>query len=243
MIADLYVLCFKDYFWLIVDEIVREKTIETLNKFIVADDVEVHDISSDWKVITIIGKEAESFLKNQWQFSLEKPYYKSSHALFPSFDVVMPQKSIMDLRGVESIGFKTLNTLRIEAGHAWYPFEISEKTIPLEINFQDAISYDKGCYTGQETIAKATYRGHVNKVLVKLLIEDSELPQRDAEIFLDDQKVGWITSSVYSPKYGKILSLGFIKYDFKDLKSGLSIRLLSSQRRLGSREILTQIIP
>ena len=233
MIADLYVLYFKDYFWLIVDEIVREKTLETLNKFIIADDVEIQDISSDWKILTVIGKDAESYVKTKWNVLLERPYshremensiiYKSSHAGFPSVDVISLQKSLMDLKDIEPIGFKTLNTLRIEACRAWYPFEIGEKTIPLEINFQNATSYDKDCYTGQETIAKATYRGHVNKVLVKLLIEGSELPQKDAEIFLDDQKVGWVTSACYSPKYSKNIVLAFIKYDFKDLKSGLSI--------------------
>jgi len=226
MIADLVVYCFtKDYFWLVVDETVREKTLEILNKFIVADDVSIHDISSSWKVLTILGKDSESFTKDKLKVDPKSfIVYKSSHALFPSFDVVIPQKSLIDLKGIEPIGFKTLNTLRIEAARAWYPFEIGEKTIPLEINFQDAISYDKGCYTGQETIAKATYRGHVNKVLVKLLIEGSELPQKDAEIFLDETKVGWVTSACYSPKYSKNIALGFIKYDFKDTKMRLAIK-------------------
>ena len=233
MIADLYVLCFKDHFWLIVDEIVREKTIETLNKFIVADEVSLEDISQDLKVVSIFGKESEGFIKKKWNVSLEHPFshrevdgtiiYKSTHTLFPSFDFIIPQKGFVDLRDVETIGFGVLNTLRIEAGRAWYPFEISEKTIPLEINFQDAISYDKGCYTGQETIAKATYRGHVNKVLVKLLVEGAALPQKDSEIFLNEKKVGWITSSCHSQKYNQNIALGFIKYDLKDSQNELSI--------------------
>ena len=233
MIADLYVLCFKDYLWLIVDEIVREKTRETLNKFIVADDVTVEDISCDWKILTICGKEARSFLKNKWHFSIEKPYshcevagaiiYKSSHALYPSFDLVIAQKGLFDVGAIEKVGFTALNTLRIEAGCAWYPFEISEKTIPLEINFHDAISYDKGCYTGQETIAKATYRGHVNKISVKIVVEGNSLPEVNSEILLNGQKVGWLTSAVYSPQYGKTLALGFIKYDLREYQETFTV--------------------
>jgi len=113
-------------------------------------------------------------------------------------------------------GTDALENLRIEAGIPIYSIDMDEHTIPLEVNLDRAISYDKGCYIGQETIARIKFRGHVNRIFTGFIIDGTTPPERGSKIW-DDQKekeIGWITSSTYSPILHKIIALGFIKREF-----------------------------
>jgi folate-binding protein YgfZ len=89
---------------------------------------------------------------------------------------------------------------------------MDERTIPMEANLEAAISYDKGCYLGQEVIARATFRGHVNKKLCGLVLGGA-LPSARAELRRGDKSVGWITSGVQSPGMGKAIALGTVQRD------------------------------
>src|SRR5262249_7616760 len=90
-------------------------------------------------------------------------------------------------------GFDTFEILRVEAGIPRFPQDMDEHTIPLEASLERAISYEKGCYIGQEVIARATFRGHVNRKLTGLVFAATEPPAR-AELRRDGKRVGFITS-------------------------------------------------
>jgi folate-binding protein YgfZ len=88
---------------------------------------------------------------------------------------------------------------------------MSDETIPIEANLHDAISYTKGCYIGQEVIARIEARGHVNRKLVGLLLSGSALPASGAKIVTPEREVGWITSTAYSPARHQNVALGYVR--------------------------------
>jgi folate-binding protein YgfZ len=106
------------------------------------------------------------------------------------------------------------NVLRVEAGAPLFGVDVSTTTIPLEAGLDHAIAYKKGCYIGQEVIARATYRGQMNKQLKGLLLDAASaslaLP---FDLFDHDKKVGVVTSRVQSPKRQQLIGLGFVHRD------------------------------
>ncbi len=105
-------------------------------------------------------------------------------------------------------GSLTYNTLRIRAGHPGSGHELSTDYLPLEVGLWNDISFTKGCYTGQEIIARMESRGRLAKVLVMLQLDSAvEAP---ASISADGREIGVLTSSVSTPD-GENLGIGVVK--------------------------------
>lgn len=114
--------------------------------------------------------------------------------------------------GLQPFGQTALEVLRIEAGKPRYGIDIDEHIIPIEAGLEkEAISYTKGCYPGQEVMARIQTYGHVNKQLMGLTIEGSDLPKREDKIFQGEKELGWITSATWSPSAGKIVAMGYVR--------------------------------
>ena len=103
--------------------------------------------------------------------------------------------------------------LRIEAGTPVFGEEVTEKNLPQEFARDDrAISFVKGCYLGQETVARIDALGHVNQVLKGLAFEPgSECPAPGAGLEADGKRVGVITSAAMSPWRGHPVALGMVR--------------------------------
>jgi folate-binding protein YgfZ len=104
-------------------------------------------------------------------------------------------------------GLAAWEIARVEAGRPEWGLDIDETTIPQEANLDDlhAISYTKGCYVGQETVARVHFRGHVNRHLRGLLCGHADVPPLKALLFDDAGKqVGDVRSAVLSPRLGAI---------------------------------------
>lgn len=101
---------------------------------------------------------------------------------------------------------------RIEAGWPWYGVDISEQNLASEVGRDaQAISYTKGCYLGQETIARIDALGHVNRSLVGVLFTGSEIPAAGLSLTHAGQEVGQVTSAAWSPKRGAPLALAYVR--------------------------------
>jgi len=102
---------------------------------------------------------------------------------------------------------KTWDIARIEAGRPEWGIDMNDSTIPQEANFDalGAISYTKGCYTGQETVARVHFRGHVNRFLRRLHFVSAAVPPTNAEL-IDDagNVVGDVRSVAMSPRHGGV---------------------------------------
>lgn len=117
-----------------------------------------------------------------------------------------------DAFGLQPFGQSALEVLRIEAGKLRYGIDIDEHIIPIEAGLEkEAISYTKGCYPGQEVMARIQTYGHVNKHLMGLTIEGSALPKREDKVFQGEKEFGWITSAAWSPAAGKVIAMGYLR--------------------------------
>jgi folate-binding protein YgfZ len=117
---------------------------------------------------------------------------------------------------------ETFEILRIEAGIARHGKDMDETNVVLETNLDDAISYTKGCYVGQEIIIRIKHRGHVAKKLTGLKFEQSV--ESGAVITSEDGKdIGRVTSVTYSPKLESTIALGYVRYEY--LNPGTSVRV------------------
>jgi aminomethyltransferase len=113
--------------------------------------------------------------------------------------------------GAVPLGREAWNTLRIEAGRPKAGVDMDEDTIALEARLEGAISFTKGCYEGQEVIARATYQGHMNRLLVGFRVEGDLVPARGDPVVGEGQPVGRVTSAAYSPTLRSVIALGYVR--------------------------------
>src|SRR5260370_36647651 len=104
----------------------------------------------------------------------------------------------------KQIGGEVLEVIRVENGIARIGVDTGDKTIALEARLNRAISFNKGCYVGQETIERATARGALKKRLLGLRLQDGRVPEHGAVVSMQGKEVGRISSAVLSPRFGVI---------------------------------------
>ena len=146
--------------------------------------------------------------------------------------------------GARPGGFEALDVLRIEAGVPRYGVDMSETSVVLETGIDDAVSFTKGCYIGQEIIARIHWRGHVAKRLAGLVLEEdggAAAATRDAKIrSADGKEIGRITSSVVSPRLGRPVALGYVKYDY--LAPGTDVVIVDEDVERAARVVALPLV-
>jgi folate-binding protein YgfZ len=125
--------------------------------------------------------------------------------------------------GARPVGLGALDAHRIEAGVPWYGADVDETVILPETRLEQLVSYTKGCYIGQETVARVKYRGHVNRALSGLVLDGDRVPAAGARVLADDKDVGRITSAVRSPALGRPIALGYVRREHLDPGSPVSV--------------------
>ena len=128
--------------------------------------------------------------------------------------------------GLKAVGHQAREALRIEAGIPKAGPELNEEIVPPEANLEaKAFSLTKGCYPGQEVVARMDTYGNVRRHLVGLLLDDPTIPSRGAKLFSGDREVGWISSAIRSPQLGRVIALGFPLRDFSKPGTALSVEV------------------
>jgi tRNA-modifying protein YgfZ len=119
--------------------------------------------------------------------------------------------------GARPIGSEAYEIARVEAGVPRFGAEIDASVLPAETGLvEQAVSFTKGCYVGQEPVARLHYRGHPNRHLRHLLSFDGALPTVPAEIALGDRVVGRLTSVVQPPGDGPAVGLGYVRREVEE---------------------------
>lgn len=151
----------------------------------------------------------------------EVTFICASHTAADGFDFIVnadhatPLWDALQAAGARPVGYDALEILRIEAGVSRYGVDMDETNVVTEAALDDAVSYTKGCYVGQEIIARIKYRGHVARKLAGLAFEQAVKVEVGATIkSADGKEVGRITSVTYSPHLGRTIALGYLKYDY-----------------------------
>ena len=155
---------------------------------------------------------------------------RATHTAEDGFDFVVGAANAVSLwnalkaAGGQPVGYGVLNTLRIEAGVPRYGMDMDESNVVTEALFDDAVSYTKGCYLGQEIIARIKYRGHVAKQLAGITFDQPGDVKSGALVNSeDDKEIGRLTSVTYSPQLERTIALGYLKYDY--LQPGTKVKV------------------
>ena len=125
--------------------------------------------------------------------------------------------------GARQVGNEAAEVLRVESGTVRVGVDTGEKTIALEARMESAISFNKGCYIGQETVERATARGAIKRRLMGLKIDGNRAPAPGARVLLDGREVGALTSPVFSPRFG-VLALAILHHSAWTAGTRVSIR-------------------
>jgi folate-binding protein YgfZ len=258
VLSDARLWCLEDSFLLDLWRPLKENILAHLNRYLVADDVEVADLSGDYGLITLQGLQSEAMAARLIEPSslpkatldhslvslseLQMHVTRYSHTGTDGFDFIVPQDRmspfatlITDIGKAYSarwVGEQTLETLRIEAGIPRYGIDFTDDTLLLETGMDHAVSFTKGCYLGQEVVERIRSRGHVNKKLVGLLLNGSQTPQRGAIVTLVDEKIGTITSATHSPIFGRPIALAYVHRDH--WSPGTRVEVASAEGRVGA---------
>jgi folate-binding protein YgfZ len=189
-------------FYLDADPALREGLGARLEKFLIADDAAFEDVSDFWSLRHVLGATSPP---------APEAGFVIAYARFglPGHDVWAPNpKPVVAGATVEA---DVLETLRLEHGIPRWGAELTTATLPPEAgpHMLEAISYTKGCYVGQETIARLKSVGHVNRSLVFLQSDSSAFPAPGAKLTQGDHETGVVTSSGYSPRLEKGIALGY----------------------------------
>jgi aminomethyltransferase len=139
----------------------------------------------------------------------------------PSADYGLPAYELVDQEiDAAAADPDELERLRILARTPRFGRELDDRVLPAEAGLDErAISFTKGCYPGQEPVARLHYRGHPNRGLRVLRVEGDTLPPPDAELTLDGKAVGRITSAVGDGQ-GGVLALAYVRREV-DAEAGL----------------------
>ena len=191
-------------FYLDADSALRESLGARLDKYLIADDAAFEDISDDWNLTHVFGAQPPPNPENG--FAIANPRYGLA-----GHDVWM-QGTPTPTSGT-TVDADVIETLRLENGLPRWGVELTPNTLPPEAgpHMLAAISYTKGCYVGQETIARLKSVGHVNKTLVFLHSATAQFPPGGTKLTLDGREVGTITSSGFSPRLEKGIALAYVQ--------------------------------
>jgi len=187
-------------FYLDADPVLRESLGARLEKYLIADDAVFEDVSDLWSLSHVFGATLPP---------VPEGGFAVTYARFglPGHDVWGKDRGVADATVTADI----LETLRLEHGIPRWGAELTTATLPPEAgpHMLAAISYTKGCYVGQETIARLKSVGHVNRSLVFLQSDSAAFPAVGAKLKQGDHETGVVTSSGYSPRLEKGIVLGY----------------------------------
>ena len=192
----------------------HEAVLKTISRFTLAGDFKVSDVSSEMALLSVQGRSAGEVIK-----AVNANVIPATHTGEAGFDLLLNTDEAGSITeklvaaGATPVTPEVFETLRIEAGIPRHGQDMDESNVVLEANLDDAISYTKGCYLGQEIIIRIKHRGHVAKKLTGLTFTDAV--ENGATIASEDGKeIGRVTSATYSPKLETPIALGYVRYEY-----------------------------
>ena len=211
----------------------HDAVLKTISRFTMAGDFRVTDETSETALLSVQGAGAREVVSKildldlppdgvaelDWQ-GAPVTIIHASHTAEDGYDFVVDAARASDLRhaleaaGAQPVSADVFEMLRVEAGIARFGRDMDETTVVSETNLDDAVSYTKGCYVGQEIIVRIKHRGHVAKKLTGLSFEtDGKVEAGTIITSTDGKEIGRVTSTAVSPNAGSI-GLGYVRYEY-----------------------------
>lgn len=232
--------------------------IEWMNRFIILEDVSLKDVTGTYAWLTLIGPRARQFIGHISQRSLTEkdeaiwldfggemfPALINNNFKYPAYNFCFPNTiagPITDflLRHLSSfqgmmIGNTAFQILRVESGMPDGITEITPDYNPHEARLTSAISFTKGCYTGQEVIARLDTYDKVQKYLMIVELSEELSQHPPLEVYIEDENVGHLTSCVFNPATRRSVGLGYFKKMFTT-ENDIYVEIQSKEKRIPGR--------
>ncbi|QEG34077.1 CAF17-like 4Fe-4S cluster assembly/insertion protein YgfZ [Bythopirellula goksoeyrii] len=217
-----------------------ERIIAQLGRYVIREDVELADSTAKYAWWIVVGPQAHATLKQNTENENDIPTQNYNHAtctlagqqglvarlpiLWPGALLVRTAATDSPLNGLDVPTIDTdspvWSSLRVESQLPLFGIDFDDSNLPQEVN-RDAqsISFTKGCYLGQETVARIDALGHVNKKVVLVSIQGTSVPKVGAKLLSGDSEVGTITTPCWSPQASRPAALAMVKRGANEIGS------------------------
>ncbi len=209
LLADAHLRVEDDGVLLVMDPRAAAEARPHLERFVIMDDVTFEDLSASLRLLPVLGPDAAARLGARGPRRLH-----DGRRGAPALDLLLPPGDAEGLRaalvaeGATALDAEALEALRILGGLARYGADMDPSRLPMEAGLtRAAISFTKGCYTGQEVVLRATARGHLQRGLVQLALPPDAGP--GTPLAAGGQEVGTVTSAIDTPE-GRV-GLGYLR--------------------------------
>jgi folate-binding protein YgfZ len=208
-----------------------EKTLERLDHFLISEKVYFEAADSAFAIIAVQGPAAGDLLSRLAGQTLDLAPYEHVEVVIAGEPVRVIHRREGGVAGFHCwtaathgaalwaaiadvgvpVGMQALDTLRVEAGTPWYGRDVDETLIFPETRLEQLVSFTKGCYIGQEVVARVKYRGHINRGLSGLVLEGDRIPAAGVRVMAAGKEIGRVTSAVWSYALGRPIALGYVR--------------------------------
>ena len=224
----LYVLRQDDHLLVFTGPETRQRVAEWIDFYTFIEDVVVEDVTEETAMLSVVGRAAASTLPQLADMPLYSSAPLTIHGVdvvalrtdfagVDGYDLIAPVEQAAALwdaltaMGAAPVGSQALELVRISNGIVGYSSELGEDYNPIEAGLMDFISFNKGCYIGQEVVARLNTYDKVQKHLVKLSWDGGDAPELPADLLHDGRKVGTLTSAVKAIDGDRFIGLGFVR--------------------------------
>jgi folate-binding protein YgfZ len=207
--ADMRILRGEDWIWVDTEQIGLAALLQTARTYSLGRDVEHRDVTGERAILSLVGPEARERVDPAPEAE-EHAFVEGEHGIHVAtdlgVDVICPaeeSEAVREALGVEAVSEEAAECLRIESGRPRHGREMDGATIPQEAGLNErAVSFTKGCYVGQETVARLHYKGKPNRHLRGLRLSAPAAP--GAPVALGSKQVATLGSTCVSPALGPI---------------------------------------
>ncbi|MEJ2543498.1 MAG: glycine cleavage T C-terminal barrel domain-containing protein [Calditrichaceae bacterium] len=229
-----------------------------INRFLILEDVDIKDASKRFVWLTLLGPRSRLFLgaltdqtilpedELIWinKFDTLFPAVINNNFYVPAYNICLPANNCLEI--VEQlkdvllefdggmIGDTAFQITRVESGMPDWGTELTEDYNPHEARLLKAVSFTKGCYTGQEVIARLDTYDKVQKYLMIIEMQEVINSTPPFDVYLDDEKIGVLTSYAYDPLEKRSVGLGYIKKMYAHDDYNLQVEVDIAERRIES---------
>jgi folate-binding protein YgfZ len=248
--AEIETYAFPETLFCVSYAMIRERLIPAMDKYIIMDDVTLTDSTDAYATVAVEGPKAAAVARAVSGIELTGldelesretniggipcRVNKRSPGGIAGAEFLVARGKAVELwnllneavccEGGGPVGYKALNTVRLESGIPWFGYDFGEKQIPHEAGLQDThISYTKGCYTGQEIVERVRSRGQVNRVRVSLAFDAMSAPAANAPLLAEGKEVGYVTRSGFSPALNAWIGMGYVRRERSAVSTALEL--------------------
>jgi folate-binding protein YgfZ len=238
ILGDANLFCFEDYLLLDTEPETRQKIFEHLDRYIIADDVTLEDVTETTAAVAVEGPQAATVFSAlgvevlpvdpySWASWGSRTIARVSTTGPDGFCIFTPATEeaslLAQLAGIPEATPDDARTVRIEHGRPRYGEEITERYLVQETGQLQAVNFSKGCYLGQEIVERVRSRAQIHRVLQRIEIDTLEVPSAGTKLKSGDADAAEIASAVYSPALGKVAAMAYVRVQFAEPGTELSL--------------------